>query len=69
MVENKFAERLKELREENQLSQKQLAQQINVSDVAVSRWESKQRIPNIDSLISLALYFQVSAGYLLGLED
>lgn len=69
MVQNKFAERLKELREDAGLSLKQLGKSIGVSDVAISRWENKVRVPNIDSLILLALYFKVSADYLLGLED
>ena len=66
---NKFAERLKELREEYNLSLKQLANEIGVSDIAISRWENKLRIPNIEYLISLAKYFKVSTDYLLGLED
>lgn len=69
MFQNKFAERLKELREDKNLSPKQLGRQIGVSDVAIYRWESKQRTPNIDVLILLAQFFNVSSDYLLGLED
>ena len=69
MFQNKFAERLKELREDRNLSPKQLGDKIGVSDVAIYRWESKQRTPNIDSLILLAQFFNVSTDYLLGLED
>jgi len=36
---------------------------------AISRWESKKRIPNIEALIVIAKYFNVSADYLLGLTD
>ncbi len=64
-----FAERLKELREENGLSQVQLAKQINVSSVAISRWERRERIPNIENLYYIANFFKVSADYLIGLED
>lgn len=66
---NKFPTRLKELREENGLSLKQLAKEIGVTDIAISRWENGHRTPNIDALYSLAIYFKVSADYLLGLED
>lgn len=66
---NKFPERLKELREERNLSLKQLAKEIGVTDVAISRWENGHRTPNIDSLYSLAICFKVSTDYLLGLED
>ena len=65
----KFAERLKELRIDNHLSQQQLAKELNVSQAAIARWEAKLQIPNIDILMVVALYFKVSAGYLLGLEN
>ena len=64
-----FAERLKELRLEKNLSLKELAKEIGVSDIAISRWENELRIPNIESLVELAKFFGVSSDYLLGLED
>lgn len=64
-----FAERLKELRKEKGVSLKLLASEIGVSDIAISRWENKQRVPNIESLVALAKYFGVSCDYLVGLED
>ena len=64
-----FAKRLKELREENKLSLKELAKKINVSDVAISRWENMQRIPTIETLYNIAKYFGVTSDYLIGLED
>jgi len=66
---NKFAERLKSLRLEKGLTLEQLAKEINMSYAAISRWEAKQRIPNIEALIVIAKYFNVSADYLLGLTD
>lgn len=66
---NKFAERLKSLRQEKGLTLEQLAKEINMSYAAISRWESKQRIPNIEALIVIAKYFNISADYLLGLTD
>lgn len=66
---DKFSKRLKELRQEKGLSLEQLAKEINVSDVAIGRWERKLRIPNIEVLIALAQFFNVSADYLLGLTD
>lgn len=64
-----FSVRLKDLREENNLTLKQLADAIGVSDIAISRWENNKRTPNIDSLLALCKYFKVSADFLLGLED
>lgn len=66
---NKFAERLKELRLENNLSQRDLAKELNVSQAAIARWETKKQIPNIDVAIMVAKYFKTTTDYLLGLED
>ena len=64
-----FAERLKELRQEENLSTTKLGELIGVSAIAISRWERQERIPNIESLVALAKYFKVSTDYLCGLED
>ena len=64
-----FAERLKELRIERNLSLKQLAKEIGVSDIAISRWENQLRIPNIEVLVTIARFFGVTTDYLVGLED
>ncbi len=64
-----FAERLKELREEQHLSTRELGKEIGVSNIAISRWEREVRIPNIENLVAIAKYFRVSADYLCGLED
>ena len=65
---NSFAERLKELREENGLSQRTLAKVLGVSQAAIARWENQLQTPNIDIAIIVAKYFKVSTDYLLGLE-
>lgn len=64
-----FAERLKELRNEQGLSIWQLGQAIGVSHAAISRWENEVRIPNIEILVRIAKFFKVSSDYLIGLED
>ena len=69
MIENKFASRLKTLREEKGLSQNKLAKETGISQVAISRWERGLQIPNIDTLIVFAKYFKVSCDYLVGMED
>lgn len=66
---DKFAERLKELREERGLSLTALAKEVGFSQVAIGRWENKTRTPNIDTLIVFAKFFEISTDYLLGLED
>lgn len=66
---NKFAERLKELREEKNLTQYELSKHIGISTACINRWEKNLRIPNIDSIIILCKFFNCSADYLIGIED
>ena len=54
-----------ELRKEKKLTQKELAEKINVSDKAVSRWETGKGYPDVTSLVSLSEYFDVSVNELL----
>lgn len=68
-IKNKFAERLKELRENKNISQTSLAKELNISDACINRWEKGIRTPNIDSIILLCNYFGCTADYLIGLED
>lgn len=69
LIMNKFAERLKDLRQQNNLTQRQLAKQTGFSQPAIARWEANLQIPNIDVAITFAKYFGVTTDYLLGLED
>ena len=64
-----FAERLTDLRMDENLSLDKLGEKIGVSGVAIGRWEKCERIPNIENLAALAKFFKVRADYLIGLED
>lgn len=66
---NKFAERLKQLREDKGLSIRQLANKINVSHMTISRWEKSIGSPTVESVIAFSKFFGVTTDYLLGLED
>lgn len=66
MEKNKFAERLRELREEKGLTQNQLAKLMNAD---INRYERKLQKPTIDMIIKLCEFFNCSAGYLIGLEN
>lgn len=68
-MKNKFCERLKELREEKNLSQRSLAKELGISQAAIARWEANLQTPSIDTAISLATYFKVTIDYLVGLEE
>ncbi len=48
---------------------KQLAKALDTTDAAISNWENCVNEPKISYLKSIAMYFGVSADYLLGLEE
>ena len=60
-----LSEKLYTLRKKSGLSQEQLAEQLNVSRQAISKWESGTSIPESDKLISISNYFNVSLDYLM----
>lgn len=62
-------ERIKKLREEKNLTLRQLAKMTGFSHAAVCRWENGTQIPNVRTLIVFAQFFNVSTDYLLGYED
>ena len=66
--QNKFKDNLKELRQEKNLGQIELAQAIGVSKGVISLWENGLREPNLYSLILLAKYFNISIDELVGLN-
>ena len=68
-IVNKFAERLRELRTERNLTQTQLADAASISQASIAKWESKDRSPHIDFLIVLSKYFGCTTDYLIGVED
>lgn len=65
----KFKERMKEVRLKNGLTQKQLAQVLNTSPSRISALENGRVNPNLRLVRNLCKYFQITANYLLGLED
>ena len=63
-----FGSRLKELRIERGLTQKQLAQLIGSAQSAVYYWEADRQEPSISSLKKICEVFDVSADYLLNID-
>ena len=61
--------KLKALRIEKNLTQKQIADRIGLAISAVSSYESGTRYPSYDVLVKLARIFHVSTDYLLGMTD
>ena len=62
----KFNENLKYLRKEAKLTQEQLAEKLNVSRQAVTKWESGQSLPDIQNLKEMAGMFGVTMDALVG---
>ena len=60
--------RIQELRRGQRLSQEKLAEQMEVSRQAISKWESGAAIPEVDKLIQLARFFGVTVDELLGVR-
>lgn len=61
--------RLRELREERNLSQQDVANAIKTSQTNIGRWEKKLNEPTANFLIQLANFFECSIDYLVGRED
>ena len=61
----KLSEKIIALRKRKGMSQEELAEQLNVSRQAISRWESGSAIPEANNLLRLSKLFAVSADYLL----
>ena len=64
-----LSDRIQYLRKVRGISQEGLADQLGVSRQAVSKWESEQSMPDLDKIISMSDYFDVTTDYLLkGIE-
>lgn len=63
-----FGEKIKKLRKEKKLTQKQLADLSGVAVSAISAYESGNRYPSYEILINLSHIFHVSTDYLLGIS-
>ena len=61
--------RIRDLREDNDLTQKQLAEYLHIKQNTYSQYENGQRQLPIDALIALAKFYKTSTDYILGLTD
>jgi len=64
-----FAQRLKTLREEKKLSQRELAKLIKMASSTLGMYETGKREPDFDTVSKIADFFHVSVDYLLGRKD
>lgn len=68
-IKKTIANNICELRKTNKLTQVELAEKLNYSDKAVSRWERGDTLPDIDILLKICDLFNVSFDYLISTED
>ncbi|MGN0373343.1 MAG: helix-turn-helix domain-containing protein [Enterocloster sp.] len=65
----KTAERIRELREKNDLTQSELARMLYVTRSSVNAWEMAISVPSTEKLVSLASLLHTSTDYLLGINS
>lgn len=68
MKNNEFGKVLCELRLEKGISQRKLGEDLGVVNQTISFWENGKREPDMDTLLKIAKYFNVSLEYLFGQE-
>lgn len=63
-----IGKRIKKLRQEKDITQEKLAEYLNISPQAVSRWETGLAAPDISAIPALANLFDVTTDFLLGVD-
>ena len=69
MITLNYAERMRNLRQDNDLSQKKVADMLGVAQTTYSQYELEKRPMPIDYLIALCKFYNVFADYMLGLSN
>jgi len=66
---SKLGERLNKLRQEQGLTQQELADLFHISNSTISSYETGNRIPDVDFLLKLSKFYNISSDYIIGLSD
>ena len=61
--------RIRDLREDRDLTQQQIAEYLHIKQNTYSQYENGHRQPSIEILIALARYYKTSVDYILGLTN
>ena len=69
MKQEEFLNRLKEIRENNNLKQKDIAKVLGVSRPNYTRWETKEKIIPLTKLNDFCNYFKINMDYVIGLSN
>lgn len=57
------------LRKDMELSQEELAKQLNIGQATLSQWETGSTFPGFNAIVKLCEFFEISADYLCGFVD
>lgn len=63
------ADKIKHLREQNNFTQSELARELGITRSSVNAWEMGISVPSTHYIVELAMIFNVSADYLLGINS
>ncbi|ANZ96554.1 MULTISPECIES: helix-turn-helix domain-containing protein [Brochothrix] len=66
---NNFGEKLKMLREQNDITQEEVSQKLNVTRQSVSNWENNKNYPDLTTLVTLSQLYNISLDDLLKDEN
>lgn len=69
MFMKRFAQKLKELRKEKDMTQCTVAKELYIGRKTWSNYENSLREPSLETLKKICLYFEISADYLLGISE
>lgn len=64
-----YYRRLKDLREDNDINQSQIAELLQTTQQQISKWETGVQMMGVDKYIKLAHFYNISLDYLLGVID
>ncbi len=64
-----FGKKLKELRKEKGITQSELAEIFDTSKTTICQYETSKQEPDLTLVTKIAIFFNVTTDYLLGLED
>lgn len=68
-MKNKFIERFSELIKSSGKSQTEISNELGIRKQKITNWKTGYVEPNLDDLIMIATYFNVTSDYLIGLEQ
>lgn len=68
-IECPISDKVRFLRKSAELSRDDFADYLGYSERTIASWERGERVPGYDGIVSLAMFFGVSADWLLGIKE